>query len=62
MTACACMGPQNGEPVCPCRMKSGDIPGAQWVRFDQEDQAERLKLIRRVIEEHREVLEKLKDR
>lgn len=22
MNACACIGPQNGEPVCPCRMKT----------------------------------------
>lgn len=35
MTACACMGPQDGQPVCPCRMKMGDIPGQQWVRFEQ---------------------------
>lgn len=20
--ACCCIGPQNGEPVCPCRMKN----------------------------------------
>lgn len=33
MSACACMGPQGSDPVCPCRMKSGDIPGQQWVRF-----------------------------
>ena len=35
MNACACMGPQGSDPVCPCRMKSGDIPGQQWVRFKQ---------------------------
>ena len=21
MTACFCIGPQNGEPYCPCRMR-----------------------------------------
>jgi hypothetical protein len=22
MAACYCMGPQNGEPLCPCRMRA----------------------------------------
>lgn len=21
---CACMGPQNGQPLCPCRMRAAD--------------------------------------
>lgn len=21
-SACACLGPQNGEPLCPCRMRA----------------------------------------
>ena len=32
MIVCACMGPQDGEPVCPCRMKSGSYR-QEWVRF-----------------------------
>lgn len=39
MNACACMGPQGSDPVCPCRMKNGDIPGQQWVRFPELERA-----------------------
>ena len=31
MTACCCLGPQNGEPVCPCRMKNVKIIDGRWV-------------------------------
>lgn len=24
--ACACLGPQNGEPYCPCRMRREGLP------------------------------------
>lgn len=23
MTVCACLGPQNGQPLCPCQMRAG---------------------------------------
>lgn len=32
MSACACLGPQNGEPACPCRMRSGSY-SPDWLRF-----------------------------
>lgn len=34
MSACACVGPQNGDPVCPCRMKSGSYR-PDWLRFPE---------------------------
>lgn len=29
MSMCACMGPQNGEPLCPCQMRAARdyLPG-----------------------------------
>jgi len=31
MTACACMGPQGNDPVCPCRMRAmGLVPHDIW--------------------------------
>jgi len=27
MNFCACLGPQNGDPVCPCQMRSGGHQG-----------------------------------
>ena len=32
MTACNCIGPQNGEPLCPCQMRSVFIEDGRWVR------------------------------
>lgn len=29
--ACNCMGPQNGDPVCPCQMRSVRIIDARYV-------------------------------
>jgi len=29
--ACCCIGPQNGEPVCPCRMKYVTIKDGRYV-------------------------------
>ena len=26
MSACACLGPQFGEPLCPCMMKASGAP------------------------------------
>ncbi len=28
---CCCIGPQNGEPLCPCRMKSVKIKDGRYV-------------------------------
>ena len=31
MNACACMGPQGNDPVCPCAMRAmGKEPSNQW--------------------------------
>jgi hypothetical protein len=34
---CACMGPQGGDPVCPCRMRAQGLqPSNQWTEEDKE--------------------------
>jgi len=30
---CACMGPQNGEPLCPCKMKHVVIQAGRYVEI-----------------------------
>ena len=30
--ACGCMGPQNGEPVCPCAMKYVKIVDGHYIQ------------------------------
>lgn len=30
-TACGCIGPQNGEPRCPCQMKNITEVNGRWV-------------------------------
>lgn len=30
LTACACLGPMNGEPLCPCQMRAGGDTGPQF--------------------------------
>ena len=42
MTVCACMGPQNGEQYCPCRMQSMGLRTAEDYKMSQE-QSKRLK-------------------
>ncbi len=32
MTSCGCIGPQNGEPVCPCQMRSVKVIDGRYVR------------------------------
>lgn len=32
MNACHCMGPQSGEPVCPCQMRGVQIVNGRYVR------------------------------
>ena len=34
MSACNCIGPQNGEPVCPCEMKNVKIIDGRYVRVE----------------------------
>ena len=29
--SCACIGPQNGQPYCPCRMEGLIQRGGQWI-------------------------------
>lgn len=29
--SCNCIGPQNGQPVCPCRMKGVTIEAGRYV-------------------------------
>ena len=29
---CNCIGPQNGQPVCPCQMRSVTIENGRYVR------------------------------
>lgn len=29
---CYCVGPQNGDPVCPCRMRDVTIEDGRYVR------------------------------
>lgn len=31
MSACFCVGPQNGNPVCPCRMRNMKRRNGRWV-------------------------------
>ena len=37
-TACGCMGPQNGETLCPCMMRAQQIHkhNGRWVRPAQD--------------------------
>ena len=37
MSACACMGPQGKDPVCPCRMRAmGKEPHNNWTPEEVE--------------------------
>lgn len=32
MSSCNCIGPQNGEPLCPCAMRSVEVrDGHYWI-------------------------------
>lgn len=31
ITMCGCIGPQNGEPLCPCRMRGLRQVDGRWV-------------------------------
>lgn len=32
MSACGCIGPQNGQPVCPCQMRNVKVINGRYVR------------------------------
>lgn len=34
MSACNCIGPRNGEPLCPCMMRGAVQRDGRWVRED----------------------------
>lgn len=36
LNICACMGPQNGEPYCPCKMRREGLEttGGKWTQED----------------------------
>lgn len=31
INACGCIGPQNGEPLCPCSMRNVQVKNDRWV-------------------------------
>ena len=33
-SACGCIGPQNGEPLCPCKMRGVKIVDGRYVRVE----------------------------
>jgi len=35
VSACNCIGPQNGQPLCPCQMRGLVEIDGQWVRPSQ---------------------------
>jgi hypothetical protein len=34
--ACACIGPQNGQPLCPCAMRGVVVKNGRYVRPEQD--------------------------
>lgn len=34
--ACNCIGPQNGEPYCPCKMRGVERRGGRWVEPERD--------------------------
>ena len=34
--ACNCVGPQNGQPYCPCQMRNVQIKEGRYVRPEQD--------------------------
>lgn len=39
--ACFCVGPQNGEPLCPCQMRSVTVENGRYIRKQDLGPAER---------------------
>ena len=33
--ACGCMGPQRGEPLCPCRMRMVERVDGSWYKITE---------------------------
>lgn len=33
LRTCGCIGPQNGEPLCPCQMRGVQIKDGRYVRI-----------------------------
>lgn len=45
-SVCACMGPQNGEPMCPCMMRvHGLVSAPIWTDAKREQLREALRKI-----------------
>ena len=42
--ACACMGPQDGEPLCPCAMRYVKIVNGRYISTSGEDLGPDLKI------------------
>ncbi len=36
VTSCACVGPKNGEPLCPCMMRGVRQRNGRWIRPEQD--------------------------
>ena len=38
VSSCFCVGPQNGEPLCPCAMRSQNVMnvGGRWIKPAQD--------------------------
>lgn len=36
ITPCNCIGPQNGEPLCPCRMRGVVVKNGRYVMPEQD--------------------------
>jgi hypothetical protein len=34
--ACGCVGPQNGQPLCPCAMRGVVVKDGRYVRPEQD--------------------------
>lgn len=34
--ACFCVGPQNGQPLCPCRMRGVKIKNGRYVQPEKD--------------------------
>ena len=36
MSSCLCVGPQNGEPLCPCRMRGLVKRNGRWIKPEED--------------------------
>ena len=36
MHSCGCVGPQNGEPFCPCKMRGVQVKNGRYVLPEQD--------------------------